>query len=372
MKIWLLFSVVLAAQPARAILESKCVGCHGQAKMAGLDLRDAAGLARGGSRGPAVVAGNAEASLLYRAIRREGELKMPPGREGLSAAEIAVLRDWINGGARLEGGTTRAASTWWSFRAPVRPRGGSSIDDFVNARAAAKGLPLAGEASLAVLARRAYFDLHGLPPTPEEVDAFVSDASPNAYEKLIDKLLASPRYGERWGRYWLDLVRYADTSGFETDHFFVNAWRYRDYVIRAFNTDKPYDVFVKEQIAADEIWPQDIDLEGTSKMPKEKEENQNRRIATGMFTIGSFPIEYTYYGDQFRAEWAAEAVDTVGVSWIDRRLRALPRSQIRSDFASGLLCDDGAFCGQHGARNSVGILVRCADQYAQFSAVGAG
>ena len=315
MKLCVLFSAVLIAQPARAILESKCVGCHGQARMADLDLRDAAGLARGGSRGPAVVAGNAEASLLYKAVRREGELKMPPGRDALSAAEVAVLRDWINAGARFEGTSTGAAK-WWSFRVPVRPRGGSSIDAFVNARAAAKGLAVSGEASRAVLARRAYFDLHGLPPTPEEGDAFLGDASPNAYEKLIDKLLASQRYGERWGRYWLDLVRYADTSGFETDHFFVNAWRYRDYVIRAFNTDKPYDVFVKEQIAADEIWPQDVDLEGTSKMPKEKEENQSRRIATGLFTIGSFPIEYTYYGDQFRAEWSADAVDTIGAAFL--------------------------------------------------------
>ncbi|MBM3756926.1 MAG: DUF1553 domain-containing protein [Acidobacteria bacterium] len=315
MKFCLLFSVVLAAQPARAILESKCIVCHGQTRMAGLDLRDPAGLARGGSRGPAVVAGNAEASLLYKAVRREGELKMPPGREALSSEEVDVLRDWINSGARFDGSVSKNAS-WWSFRAPVRPRSGNSIDDFVSARAAAKGLPLAAEASRAVLARRAYFDSHGLPPAPEEVDAFIGDGSANAYEKLIDKLLASPRYGERWGRYWLDLVRYADTSGFETDHFFVNAWRYRDYVIRAFNADKPYDVFVKEQIAADEIWPMDVDLEGTSKLPKEKEENQNRRIATGLFTIGSFPIEYTYYGDQFRTEWAAEAVDTIGAAFL--------------------------------------------------------
>src|SRR5262249_32944421 len=127
---------------------------------------------------------------------------------------------------------------------------------------------------------------------------------------------SSPRYGERWGRYWLDLVRYADTSGFETDHFFITAWRYRDYVIASFNADKPYNTFVQEQIAADELWSTSMELEGTSKLPKEKEENARRRIGTSLFTIGSFPIEYTYYGEQFRAEWEADAVDTVGSAFL--------------------------------------------------------
>jgi hypothetical protein len=148
------------------------------------------------------------------------------------------------------------------------------------------------------------------------VEEFVNDKSPDAYEKLIDRLLASPRYGERWGRYWLDLVRYADTSGFETDHFFITAWRYRDWVIESFNRDKPYNTFVQEQIAADELWSMNMDLEGVSKLPKEKEENVHRRIGTSLFTIGSFPIEYTYYGDQFRAEWSADAVDTVGAAFL--------------------------------------------------------
>ena len=179
-----------------------------------------------------------------------------------------------------------------------------------------KACALRPQADRRTLVRRAYFDLHGLPPTPEQVEQFVNDKSPDAYEKLIDRLLASPRYGERWGRYWLDLVRYADTSGFETDHFFTTAWRYRDYVINSFNTDKPYNTFVQEQIAADELWSTNMDLEGTSKLPKEKEENVNRRIGTSLFTLGSFPIEFTYYGDQFRAEWQADAVDTVGAAFL--------------------------------------------------------
>jgi hypothetical protein len=314
----------LAAQPvaieqeARALLESKCLACHGETRMSGLDLRTTAAIAQGGSRGPAVIAGNPTASLLFKAVTREGDLKMPPGKGALSAAEVNLLRDWIITGARLEPAKATAAPAWWSFRKPMRPSrpsdAGHPVDSFI--RAKAKDLPFAPPADRATLARRAFFDLHGLPPSPQEVDQFVSDASPDAYEKLLDRLLASPRYGERWGRYWLDLVRYADTSGFETDHFFVNAWRYRDYVIQAFNSDKPYNMFVQEQIAADELWSTSVDLEGTSTLPKAKAENLQRRIATGLFTIGSFPIEYTYYGDQFRAEWQADAVDTVGSAFL--------------------------------------------------------
>jgi hypothetical protein len=143
----------------------------------------------------------------------------------------------------------------------------------------------APEADRRALARRVYFDLHGLPPTPEQVEAFVNDKSADAYEKLVDQLLASPRYGERWGRYWLDLVRYADTSGFETDHFFTTAWRYRDYVISSLNADKPYNTFVQEQIAADELWSTSMELEGSLKLPKEKQDNVNRRIGTSLFTL---------------------------------------------------------------------------------------
>ncbi|HMC65929.1 MAG TPA: DUF1549 and DUF1553 domain-containing protein, partial [Gemmataceae bacterium] len=220
---------------------------------------------------------------------------------------------------------TDAGPSWWSFRKPVRPpvpavKHGAlvrnPIDSFILAKLEQNGLHPAPEADRRTLVRRAYFDLHGLPPSPEQVEQFVSDPSGDSYEKLIDRLLASPRYGERWGRYWLDLVRYADTSGFETDHFFITAWRYRDWVIKSFNDDKPYDTFVQEQIAADELWSTNMDLEGTLKLPKEKEENVTRRIGTSLFTLGSFPIEFTYYGDQFRAEWQADAVDTVGAAFL--------------------------------------------------------
>jgi hypothetical protein len=244
----------------------------------------------------------------------------------LTPAEIATLRDWINAGAKFasEAGAKAQDSKWWSFRKPVRPSipavkaasTGNAIDAFILAKLEQKGLRPAPPADRRTFARRAYFDLHGLPPSPEEVDDFVNDTSSDAYGKLIDRLLASPRYGERWGRYWLDLVRYADTSGFETDHFFTTAWRYRDYVIKSFNSDKPYNTFVQEQIAADELWSTNLDLEGTMKLPKEKEENVNRRIGTSLFTLGSFPIEFTYYGDQFRAEWQADAVDTLSSAFL--------------------------------------------------------
>jgi hypothetical protein len=311
---------------ARGILENKCAVCHGSAQMSGLDLRERATVLKGGKRGSAIIPGNAEQSLLYRAIRRDGELKMPPGNTALTTSEVNAIRDWINGGAKWSGGAEkRPEPTWWSLRKPVRPevpvvKEASSvrnpIDAFILSKLEEKRLHLTPEADRRTLVRRAYFDLHGLPPSPEQVEEFVNDQSPNAYEKLIDRLLESPRYGERWGRQWLDLVRYADTSGFETDHFFITAWRYRDWVIESFNNDKPYTTFVQEQIAADELWSTNMELEGSSKLPKEKEENIHRRIGTGLFTIGSFPIEFTYYGDQFRAEWEADAVDTVGAAFL--------------------------------------------------------
>jgi cytochrome c553 len=327
-----LFSMPVCGQTAsiekaaKAVLETKCVACHGQVRMSGLDLRQQSSALAGGKRGPAIMPGKADESLLYRAVKREGELQMPPGKTPLAPAEVSVLRDWINSGARWDSGAETAQTpSWWSFKKVVRPQvpavQNSSairnpIDAFILSKIEQKGLRPAPPAERRTLVRRAYFDLHGLPPTPEHVDQFVNDPSGDAYEKLIDRLLESPRYGERWGRYWLDLVRYADTSGFETDHFFVSAWRYRDYVIASFNADKPYDIFVQEQIAADEIWPTNLDLEGTSTLSKEKEEGVKRRIGTSLFTLGSFPIEFTYYGDQYRAEWQAEAVDTIGAAFL--------------------------------------------------------
>lgn len=325
---------------AKAILDTHCTACHGQARMSGLDLRSAASAAKGGMRGPAIIPGEAESSRLVKAVTGTAEIAMPPGDARLSEDEVNVLKNWINAGAPWpENALEDDTSTWWSFKQPARPEPPDldddwirdPIDSFVLAKLNAQNLKPAEAASRSALVRRAYFDLHGLPPSPEAVKQFVEDRSPDAYEKLIDRLLESERYGERWGRYWLDLVRYADTSGFETDHYYTTAWRYRDYVIESFNRDKPFTTFVREQIAADELWPTDMDLEGTLNLPDEKRRNVRRRIGTSLFTLGAFPVEYTYYGDLYRAEWRAEAVDLIGSAFLGLTLECARCHDHKSD-----------------------------------------
>ena len=331
---------VALPQAARRVLETHCIDCHGGTRMSGLDMRTLESLLAGGTRGSAIVPHDASASLLVQAVKGQGPLSMPPGDKSLSAEEVDVLARWIDAGARwADSGTEIGAASWWSFRKPERPRVPDSegyrirnpIDAFVVAALRERGLKLAPPAEPAKLVRRAYFDLHGLPPPPEEIEKFAQDPSDAAYRALIDRLLDSKRYGERWGRYWLDLVRYADTSGFETDHFYTTAWRYRDYVIESFNADKPYTTFVQEQIAADELWPTDMDLEGTLELPPEKRTNVHRRIGTSLFTLGAFPIEYTYYGDLYRAEWRAEAVDTIGAAFLGVTLECARCHDHKSD-----------------------------------------
>jgi hypothetical protein len=261
------------AQRVRPVL-AKCVTCHGGDTPAGeLDLstRDAA--LRGGESGKALVPSDAARSAIYKKIAAK---KMPP-KKPLTADEAALVRDWINAGAHWDG-TIRAAEPAvvaaaekgdrWAFQPLADPKppavkepGGVSdpIDAFVLARLESQGLGHAPAADRRTLIRRATFDLLGLPPTPEEVDAFVADPSPAAYEALVDRLLASPHYGERWGRHWLDVARFAESHGFEYDRLRDNAWRYRDYVIRSLNADKPYDLFVREQVAGDAIEPAGAD-----------------------------------------------------------------------------------------------------------------
>jgi len=300
-------------QNARRVLDANCNACHGATAMSGLDLRTREAALKGGSRGPAVVPGNPSASLIYQAVLRQGDLKMPPGKQALSAADAATLKSWIEGGAAFTAPAAAAEPTWWSFKKPRRPAipGSASanpIDALLKTAAPA--------ADRRTLIRRATFDLHGLPPTPAETAAFVNDPDPKAYEKLVARLLGSPRYGERWGRLWLDVVRYADTGGYETDVLFPNAWRYRDYVIRSFNQDKPYDVFVQEQIAADEIWPDNLELDGSYDLPESKKKNLERRIGTSLYTLAAMPVEYSFFGDQLRAEWQAESVETTAAAFL--------------------------------------------------------
>jgi mono/diheme cytochrome c family protein len=266
----------------RPLLIERCHKCHGGEMQKGqLRLDSRAAILAGGENGAAVVPGKPEESLVMEAIRHES-FEMPPDGK-LSDDEIAAIARWIELGApwpgREDAGPDDAGPlvhkgsrtlsdddrAWWAFQPVSRPeappaeQGASqhAIDRFIARRLAEEGLRLSPPADKATLLRRATFDLHGLPPTPEEIDAFLADDSPDAYEKLIDRLLESPRYGERWARHWLDLVRYAESDGYKQDDFRPTAWRYRDYVIGAFNSDKPYDEFIKEQLAGDELRPDD-------------------------------------------------------------------------------------------------------------------
>ena len=269
----------------RPVLAERCYSCHGPARQSGgLRLDSRAAILNGGGSGAALIPGDPAKSLLIHAIRYEG-LQMPPGGK-LKAEEIAALTQWVKLGAPYPGATagtgpkasaaraefrnpkSTAARSWWAFqpvRQPAIPKvagaawGRNHIDAFVLQRLRAEGLSPAPEADRATLIRRLSFDLTGLPPTPAEVEQFLHDPAPDAYEKLVDRLLANPRYGERWARHWLDLVRYADSDGYRIDDYRPHAWRYRDYVIRAFNEDKPYSRFVQEQLAGDELFPGDPD-----------------------------------------------------------------------------------------------------------------
>jgi hypothetical protein len=247
------------------VLERDCQGCHGSAMaLSNLDLRSREGLLKGGARGPTIVVGDADSSLLIRALEAKGIPQMPPGGADKKVASdvVAAFREWIGAGAPWP--EEVEATKWgyqdedlWAFR-PLRPFDSErTVDWFVDAKLRDKGLEAAPRADRRTLIRRVTFDLTGLPPTPSEIDQFERDSSPDAWAKLVDRLLTSPQYGERWGRHWLDVVRYADSSGYSNDFERPNAWRYRDYVIRAFNADKAYDRFVKEQIAGDELYPGD-------------------------------------------------------------------------------------------------------------------
>ncbi len=309
-----------SAAPALEVLARRCVECHGATKMGGLDLRSREGLLAGGKRGPSIEPGRPQQSLLLQVVTGGDDLRMPLGREPLAADEIAALESWIREGAPwTEAAIESSQREWWSFTPPAKPappRGANPVDAFLDARLRHEGLEPLARAEPHTLVRRAYFDLHGLPPTPEQVAGFVDGSAPDAWPKLVDELLASERYGERWGRHWLDVVRYADTGGFETDIYFPNAWRYRDYVIRAFNEDKPFDRFVREQIAGDELWPDDLELRGGYEIPQEKLDHLEAEIGTGLYTIGPIYHEAALDGRQYRYEWLTDAVDTTASAFL--------------------------------------------------------
>ncbi len=287
------------------IFQEHCTHCHGgDSPAAGLDLSSAASLGRGSSHGPVIVKKASQDSLLFKRISNG---TMPPKEAGvgLSTARIETVRRWIDSGAGSQAAveppsgihTDRAsaagdralsqeARNFWSFRPPVKTvppklkskQGQNPIDAFILRKLTAKGLNFSPPAPKRTILRRACFDLIGLPPTPREMDAFLKDRRPDAYERLIDRLLESPHYGERWGRHWLDAVGYTDEYGsaIDADRYKVspNIWRYRDYVVRSFNQDKPFDRFLVEQLAGDEI----TDWRRTSRFTPE---NLDGLVATG-------------------------------------------------------------------------------------------
>ncbi|HEX3868808.1 MAG TPA: DUF1549 domain-containing protein, partial [Pirellulales bacterium] len=343
----------LFLQTVQPLLKQKCAGCHGDdpKEVSGeLDLRTREGLLKPAESGePAVVVGKAAESRLYQAITwSDDALQMPPQeRNRLTADEIAAIGRWIDAGAPWpEQPTTASPPSWsdaksgegvtiatsggrsadwtnrryqpadvWAYLPIARPTVPTKglakanltnpIDAFVRAKLKARGLQPAPQADKRTLIRRATFDLTGLPPTPEDVEAFVNDDSPQAFDRLVTRLLASPHYGEQMAQHWLDVTRYADTNGFSNDYERPNAWRWRDYVIRSFNEDKPFDRFIVEQLAGDELDPRDAEA----------------RIATGFLRCGPWEHTGMTVAAVTRQQWLDDVTNAVGVTFLGQGLR---------------------------------------------------
>lgn len=333
------------------VLERSCVRCHGPEKQKSglrLDSREAA--LKGGESGPAVVIGKPAESLLIKLVRHVEDDRVMPPKDALEDSEIVALERWISDGAPWPGKEAleppeavpgeRLGNAWrdprnpivsifggkrldlWSFQ-PIQKASPPAeftsstwvrnpIDAFTLANLKASGLQPAQEADRRTLIRRVTFDLTGLPPTPEEVAAFLSETDPHAYEKLVDRLLDSRAYGEHWGRMWLDVVRYSDSNGFDWDEYRLQAWRFRDYVIRSFNADKPFDRFIREQLAGDEL------LSGA---PKTAEE-QDCLIATGFLRMGPHDNSAANFGEgpRVRAALMNDLVETTGAAFLGLQL----------------------------------------------------
>jgi mono/diheme cytochrome c family protein len=324
MRIWLLAILFvsplpsLAAEPGaeidflrdiKPLLAERCSKCHGPAKQEnGLRLDAGQGVARGGDNGPPVVAGKPDESLLIQAVTGKSEVisKMPPKGEPLRGEQIELLRRWIAAGANVPADDMLqpAVNNHWAFKQPVRPIipavndaawPAGPIDALILARLEAEGLTPSPEAERPTLIRRAYLDLIGLPPSPAEVEPFLADESPDTYERLIDRLLASPHYGERWGRHWLDLARYADSNGYTRD-FGRQIWKYREWVIEAINRGQPFDEFTIEQIAGDML----------------PEATKEQLVATGFHRNTLINEEGGTDQEQFRVEAVVDRVNTTG------------------------------------------------------------
>jgi hypothetical protein len=314
------------ARDIAPILTKNCYRCHGPKKQqGGLALHVADRALAGGDNGPAIVPGKSAESRLIRYVAGlDEENQMPPDGAGdpLSAEQISLLRGWIDQGARWSGADpVRAPATdHWSFQPPRRPKlpavknpqwTRNPIDHFILARLEKAGLKPSREADRTTLIRRLSLDLTGLPPTLPEVDAFLADTRPDAYERLVDRLLASPRYGECWGRHWLDRARYADTNGYEKDRE-RSIWLYRDWVIRAMNRDMPFDRFTIEQIAGDLLPGATLD----------------QRIATGFHRNTMINEEGGIDVEEFRYAATVDRVNTTGTVWLGLTIGPVPLSQV--------------------------------------------
>lgn len=296
----------------KPIFRDHCVRCHGAEQVkGGLSLHTRARAWEGGDGGMVIIPGNSAASpLVQRVTSHDDDLVMPPEGERLSPQQLTLLRLWIDQGAVWPssaddvGPRVAEAAKHWSFqpltRPPVPERSDpwitSPVDAFVLARLDEAGLTPASPAAKEALLRRVTFDLTGLPPSPEDIAAFRSETGSDALAAVVDRLLASPAYGERWARHWLDVVRYADSGGYETDIFYEQAWRYRDFVIRSFNGDKPYDRFLMEQVAGDELWPGEAEMQD----------------AVAVWTLGEWPNALDAYPDMLEYVRRTDQVTTLG------------------------------------------------------------
>jgi len=313
----LLLSIFLAgpvdySRDVKPLLAEHCVSCHGERlTRGGLRLDTAAAAIKGGKAGPSVVPGRADESPLIEAVVGEGATeRMPLKRPPLSGGQIATLRAWIDQGAHApaDESPSRAAASHWAFVAPKRAQppfpsdpgwAVNPVDAFLRARLDKEGLKPSPEADRATLLRRVTLDLTGLPPSPEEVSAFAADARPDAYERVVDRLLASPHHGERWARHWLDLARYADSNGYSIDAP-RSIWKYRDWVIDALNRDQPFDEFLTDQVAGD-LRP-DASLA--------------QKVATGFHRNTMINQEGGIDPEQFRVEAVADRVATTASAFL--------------------------------------------------------
>ena len=339
----------LFAQEIQPVLAAKCLPCHGQDPdlvLGGLDMTARERLLRAGNSGrPAIVPGDPDGSLLYQAVSGgAGVLPMPPKEnDRLAADQLARVREWIENGApwpseaeieairsalpsegtagagvsvATSGGQTEAwtrrlydPEDIWAFQAVKKPAvpsvpASNPIDAFHRSKLTGAGIDPAPRSDDFVALRRVYYGVTGLPPTPEQAREFLADTAPGAWERLVDRVLASPRYGEQWGRHWLDVVRYADTAGNSNDYERSNAWRYRDYVVRSFNADKPYDRFVTEQLAGDELDPDDPEM----------------KVATGFLRMGPWGSAMVPK-KMARQAYLDDVVHSVGQTFLSMPLR---------------------------------------------------